>query len=226
MLSRFALATPLVLSVLAGLSHGALVATNFTVGVPSASSNRLTLSLLDDSTTTDLSGSFQAILDINQFTGAISSLELTTGNIATTDWTLMPTGVGTISTLNNSATVDTPAPPDPVIGNSFDSSAHQVIINSGTLLRNGGVMQDFSVTPLVIPGFGSGTITSTPGTGVFDISIRLGINSTQQILGQNLNVAGDLVATGQVSAVPEPTSIALFSLVCGRLAFCRRRASR
>lgn len=207
------------------IGNAALVNTTFSLVSPSAPTNELSLNLLDGATTTQLSGTFQATLDINQVTGVITSLELTGGSIVTTDWTMNVTGIGVVDGAGITATVDTPAPPSGVTGTAFNATENLVILNSGIVTAGGNPVQNFATEPLNIPGTGNGIITSTPNGGVFDISFNLPINSTQVIAGQNLLIVGNLVAEAQINAVPEPSSFCIWPVVLGGVTFARRRSS-
>ena len=206
-------------------SPAALVSTTFTLIAPSAPSNELSLTLLDGMDTTQLSGTFQATLDIDQVTGTITSIDMTAGSIVTSDWNMTVTGIGAVVGSGINATVDTPTPPGGVTGTTFNATQHQVILNTGLVTAAGNPVQDFATTPLPIPGTGNGTITSTLNGGVFDISLDMPINSTQVVAGQNLLIVGNLVGTAQVTAVPEPSSVFVLALFAAGFGLVRKRVA-
>jgi len=206
-----------------------IISVTMTLSTPSPTANRLALGFAGGNTTSDMSGTIIANIDINRVTGVISSLDFTGGLITTTNWT-MNTGFGPFSGTNIVATMDTTpaAPGSTVTAGSFNATEQLLILNGGIAsLPAAAFTQNFATTPLPIPGAGTGSLTSVLNNGVFDLAFSMPINNTQVLQGQNLTIVGSIVATGQVTAVPEPGSIMLCGLAAiGGLAVRRRAAVR
>lgn len=115
-----------------------------------------------------------------------------------------------------------------VTAGNFNATEQLLILNGGIAsLPAAAFTQNFATTPLNIPGAGTGSLTSTLNNGIFDLAFSMPINNTQVLQGQNLTIVGSIVATGQVTAVPEPGSIVLCGLAAiGGLAVRRRAAVR
>ena len=204
-----------------------IVGVTFGLTAPSATENRLALSLLGGSTFTDLTGTFYAEIDIDLTTGVVSSIDIISGSIVASDWSMI-TGIGTVSGTPSDATMDTIPALSAVTAGTFAADEQVISLIGGTVSAPGaGFSQDFAVDPLSIPGSGIGTISSTLNSGVFNLVFSLPIDDQQTIApGANLSILGSLVATGSVSAVPEPSSL---MLLCGSACvggFYRRRATR
>ena len=199
------------------------------LNTPSPTANRLALGFASGNTTSDMSGTIVANIDINRVTGVISSLDFTGGLITTTNWT-MNTTFGPLSGTNIVATIDTTpvAPGSSVSAGNFNATEQLLILNGGSVnLPAAEFTQNFATTPLNIPGAGTGSLTSVLNNGVFNLAFSMPINNTQVLQGQNLTIVGSLQATGQVTAVPEPGSIVLCGLAAiGGLAVRRRAAVR
>ena len=204
------------------LANAALVTTTLTFDTPTAAVNRLALTLLDGATTTDVSGTLIARLDMDTTTGVVTSLELDGGLVSTTDWSMTITGVGLTTGVGGVGTGDTTLPATLLAGNNFDATRHFVALTGGTVTP--GAAPTVNLAGTDIEGFGTGTLTSTLNGGVFDIVFSMQINDDEEVVGQNLNISGTLTARGQVVAVPEPSSslVLVGSLALG--AFYRRRS--
>jgi len=183
---------------------------------------------VSDDDTSNLSGNVLADLqidfdpfthDVNQVTG----LEFTGGTIyltETTEFLLDFTFLGDINAAGYliSGTLDTPNPPQPVSGTTFNASEHQLILNSGDfdVLGSGtvgGLFDPFTIDlatdPVVSSNNGTGTILisllSVDGlTATYQITLTMPINFNKQIFSNpsitmELYGVGSLVAQGQFS---------------------------
>ena len=206
-----------------------IISVTMTLNTPSPTANRLALGFAGGSATSDMSGTIIANIDINRVTGVISSLDFTGGLITTTNWT-MNTTFGPFSGTNIVATMDTTpaAPGSSVTAGNFNATEQLLILNGGTAnLPAAAFTQNFATDPLSIPGIGTGSLTSNLNNGVFNLAFSMPLNNTQVLQGQNLTIVGTIVATGQVTAVPEPGSIVLCGLAAiGGLAVRRRATVR
>ncbi len=206
-----------------------IISVTMTLSTPSPTANQLALGFAGGNTTSDMSGTIIASIDINRVTGVISSLDFTGGSISTTNWT-MGTTFGPFSGTNIVATMDTTpaAPGSSVTAGSFNATEQLLILNGGIAnLPAAAFTQNFATDPLSIPGVGTGSLTSTLNDGVFNLAFSMPINNTQVLQGQNLTIVGTMIATGKVTAVPEPGSIVLCGLAAiGGLAVRRRAAVR
>lgn len=211
------------------LARADIISVTMTLNTPSPNANRLALGFGGGNTTSDMSGTIVANIDINRVTGVISSLDFTGGLINTTNWT-MSTAFGPFTGTNIVATMDTipAAPGSSVTAGSLNATEQLLILNGGTAnLPDASFTQNFATTPLLIPGAGTGSMSSVLFDGKFLLAFSMPINNTQVIQGENLTIAGSLVARGQVTAVPEPGSIVLCGLAAiGGLAVRRRAAIR
>ncbi len=224
------------------LARAELVTFTLTLDAPSAAANRLTLSLLGGSATSDLAGDMSAQVEINRATGVISTWELlfsTTPSITSSNWsltagTLPGTAivVGAVSATNVTASMDTTAASSTVTAGTVPSSEQQLRLIGGTVVAPAiGFTDTFTpANSTDIPGLpapATAVLTSTlnAGLGVYDIVFNLPIGNNQNLgaPGADLNILGNVVARGTV-AVPEPTS-AVMLLVSGcAVAFRRRRS--
>jgi len=156
--------------------------------------------------------------DVNQ----VGGLEFTGGtiNFSNTGFTLDFGFLGTINASGSgiSATLDTPDPPQPVSGTTFNASEHQLILNSGTFYFTasgliGGTFEpftlDLSTDPVVTTNNGTGTILisllSVDGhTATYDIAFTMPIDFSEEIYSDPsiiLTLAGEgtLAAQGRFS---------------------------
>ncbi|MCA9133329.1 MAG: hypothetical protein KDA45_09250 [Planctomycetales bacterium] len=201
-----------------------------TLDAANSSTNQLSL-LIAGATpaTTDLSGTIDAAIDIDWGTGAITGLELTGGTITSTPWSITIPLVGTAQSSGVGATTDTPSPPGGVTGTTFTASEHQLILNSGEVTLNGASIAggNFGTTPLEIDGTGDGTLTATAAAGgAYDIFLSMRVDQQESVGGVPLQIAGNVVARGTVTAIPEPASCLLLSLAGCAALFQRRRSQR
>ena len=194
-------------------ARAALVATTLTLDAATATENRIGLNfpVLGAATTTDISGTIEATIDIDQMTGVITSIDLTGGSIAFTDWTL-DTPIGTFTGTGTTGTTNTPTPPGLVVGSMFNAADHQVLLTGGVV--NPG---NNNVAGTEVNGSGMGTLVANLNGSVFDVVLTLPVNETNTELGTTLVITGNVVARGQIAVVPEPSSsLALCGLlVCG-----------
>lgn len=199
---------------------------------PNALTNTLDLTLEvpvlgNSSDTTEVSGSILARIDIDPETGLISSLELLSGDLSGTPVnfsnSVLLLGSYDLSTSVLGGTVDTLAPPAPVIAQQTAAELHQLIINSGTLTGSATALGtttpvglDFSTTPVL----GTGPVgdfaviasipnplASTDTSAVFDLIFSYPIELTQEVdIGISVSVFanGNVNALGQVSLPIEP----------------------
>ena len=202
------------------VSQAALVTTVLTLDAtvgdgPAPSDNRLNLSFLTGTATTDLSGTMIADIEINQVTGEIDFFNFVGGSMIGTAWSM----TGLASSTASTATADTIPAFSDVTGTSFNAAENRIRLLSGT------------VSPGAIPlagtdieGSGTGMITSTLNGGVFDIFFTMNIDDSETIPPSTLGIVGTVVARGTITAVPEPTcAIALTGLIAGVLLRRRRR---
>jgi len=212
----------------------ATVSTIFTLDPATAAANRLTLSIGGGSADTDLSGTIDALIEIDFATGVISSLEFVGGGITTTDWLIASVpalGGASLETEGSTATADSTPPltgVDPA-GN-FDATEHLILLTGGTTtarnvpLTDGPVETSLANTP--IPGTGTGTLLATRSGDQFDLVLTMNINETLSLVDQDLNILGSVVAQGSITAIPEPAmSFALCGAVAGLCLTRRRRVS-
>jgi hypothetical protein len=156
--------------------------------------------------------------EVSQVTG----LEFTGDTISLSD-SYHQLDFGILGTINASGsdisgTLDTPDPPQPVSGTTFNASQHQLILNSGTFYFTAsglisGTFEPFtlelSTYPVVTTNNGTGTILisllSVDGlTATYDITFTMPIDFEEQIYSDptiilTLAGAGTIVARGQFS---------------------------
>ena len=136
-LNHFALG--LVLSVCGGsIARAELVTFTLNLDAPSVASNRLNLALLGGSTTSDLTGTMSALVDINRATGVISTWELlfngASPSITSSDWTLTAGApVGAVNGTNIRASMDTTVPASTVSGGTVPAAEQQIRLVAGTV---------------------------------------------------------------------------------------------
>lgn len=157
--------------------------------------------------------------DVSQITG----LEFTGGTIDLTEDTVFELDfsiLGDIDAIgtNISGTLDTPDPPQPVSGTTFNASEHQLILNNGDFDVAGtgtvGGLFDpftfyFSTDPAVSSNTGTGTILisllSVDGhTATYQITLTMPVDFNKQIFSNpsitmELYGVGSLMAQGQFS---------------------------
>lgn len=232
-LNHFTLA--LVLSICGGsIARAELVTFTLNLDAPSAAGNRLNLALLGGATTTDLTGTMSALVDINRATGIISTWELlfngASPSITSSDWTLTAAApVGAVNGTNIRASMDTTVVASTVTAGTVPATEQQIRLVAGTVTAPAiGFTDTFLPTApdsVDIPGTAPVTITSTlnAGLGAYDIVFRMPINNSQNIApGADLLITGTVIARGQI-AVPEPTSALLLCITGSVFAFRRRR---
>lgn len=209
-----------------------LVTFTLTLDAPSAAGNRLNLSLLGGATTSDLTGTFNAQVDIDRVTGVVSSLDLLDVGVPTitsSDWVINAAMIGQVNGTGILATMDTNGAPSAVTGGTFLASQQRLRLIAGSVTIPSILYSDtFSTTNTVnIPGIdapGTGSLIATldAGMGLFNLVFTLPINNSQEIQpGADLQIVGNVVARGQIMAVPEPGSLAGLG-VLGCLVVSRR----
>jgi hypothetical protein len=207
-------------------SQAATVSTVLTFDTPSSTSNRLTLALPDVSTTTDVSGTIVATLEMDINTGVIQSIELTGGSLTSSDWSMTTAALApAVASLDLAATGSVGTGDSDssttVTGTSFDATEHYLLLTGGSVALNPPIAAAVDLLDTEIRGNGNGTLTSTLNGGFYDIVFSMDIDDQHDLSGLPLQITGNLVARGQVSAVPEPTSFLALASAAG--AFLVRR---
>ncbi|MBN1844756.1 MAG: hypothetical protein JW810_03665, partial [Sedimentisphaerales bacterium] len=158
---------------------------------------------------------------VTQQVQAVTGLEFDGGRIALTDISFVlnyfPLGTVAASGTGMAATVDTPAPPGPVTGDSFPTDPHEVIFNEGSIhaygtgLLTGVVDIDFDLAqdPATVTSQTDGTIqltllSQTATTAAYTAHLILPANFEMVLLDDPENqiliemyTVGTIRATGQ-----------------------------
>jgi hypothetical protein len=224
----------------ATVARAELVTATFTLDPPNAPTNVLALTTLGGTGFSEISGTMSLTFDIDPTSGAISSIFINSANISGTDFTiplgalgsLDGTGLGSDAGTTNSATS----------GGTFNAANHFLQLNAGLISGSGAIGGALGAPinlatdgPAPIVGNGTGTVTTSAlGGGLFDVTVSIPFDTTVTVftdpgLGDvDLNVLGTLVSSGQlqVSAVPEPSSIAVLGCLAVVTGVARRRIGR
>jgi len=204
-----------------GTSLAAPVTTVLTLDAPGAD-NRLELTINDASTTSDLTGTVDAEIEINRITGEITSFQFVGGDLLSTGWSMTPTiddvGPVPVSTTDSMAIAGTTPDTSAVNSGTFDPEDHFLELTSGTISPGPEPLAGTEIA-----GGGIGTINSTRNGDQFDIVLSMGINDIEDFSGAELSIVGNMVARGSVTAIPEPSSHVLLVGVGICLANRRRR---
>ncbi len=235
MRNRFLAASLIVLLAQCSSVNAAIVSTVLTLDGPSPAANTMGLQFVipgDPVTPVGtpaqalLSGTMFADIDIDLVTGVISSVELTGGNMLSTGWTVTGVpGLGSISATDSNATAGTVInanpPPDfrTVTGSTFDATGHFIRLTSGVATPG-----DVSLADTFIEGSGLGTITSTLNNGQHEIVFSMNVNDTEPFPGGlNLQITGTVLGRTQITAIPEPSGLAMLLAIGGISLYRRRR---
>ncbi len=213
---------PLWLSLL-GVAHAVPVQIDLSVSGGQATYNRLTVKIdpgsgMDDTKTSDLSGTLPATLDINPQTGTATVMTLSNGRLHGTNMTFSRSipflANYTINVSGMSARVETITPPGTVnpANGQFAANQHRFLIDQGSITGStGGIVlgsntinESFSPSsPATGTGTGNGTVTLVPtgDSGRFrnynvTMIMDVGINDTFDASGTEVTVTG----TGKVRA--------------------------
>ena len=137
---------------------------------PGVNTMNVTLSAvgIEDEQDSDLSGTVNAILEIDPATDQVSELTLTTGDLTATDmdFSLGPFGVIAEVSLSGIKGVIATSPEglvDAATG-QFDGALHQITLNQGAISGtsiSGDVRENFSQSPVSGTGSGIGMVTIT-----------------------------------------------------------------
>ncbi|QDT02261.1 hypothetical protein K227x_06340 [Rubripirellula lacrimiformis] len=230
---RFLLAALAIAVSACSTSQAAIVTTELTFDTPDSVNNTLDLSLFGSTAETQITGKIIALLEINTSTGVISSFKLDGGSLTTSAWTMnIPVANMSLDTsvANGTGGSDTGDPINTfseVTGSTFDATHHFIHLTSGTVEVTTVAPASTDTLELDntdIPGIGNGTITSTLNGGVYDIVFSMDIDDMQELSpGASLLISGGLLARGQVTAVPEPTSAVALAGIVGACVLYRRR---
>ncbi|WP_182870699.1 PEP-CTERM sorting domain-containing protein [Stieleria mannarensis] len=212
--------------------HGATVRTILTLDPSTPTVNTLDLALSAGgfpigSSVTELSGTINAEIEIDFETGVISSLNLTGGDLISSDWTMenVPTGnpndpteTMTLNAVGTTATADTTPASSAVNGGAFSGTEHLILLTGGTVSP-----VNVTLAGTEISGSGTGTLTATKSGDLYDLFFSMGISDTETLAGGDLAITGTMVARGTVTAIPEPTAALALSFAVAGIVLRRRR---
>lgn len=172
-------------------------------------------------TTTTLSGTVEAALDIDNTLGETSELTLGNGNITASDFSLsgsvlfsgFPIGTYNVNATNLAANLFTTIPPGSVTSSTgeFAASQHKFSINQGGITGTASgqaINETFSPSnPFEGIGNGQGSVTLTPTTSDslyqnYDITVILpGVSISDTITaGTTITVTANATGTGDIKA--------------------------
>ncbi len=238
---------PLLALAIAGLAPASAQSAygRLTLSAPDPTHNRFTVTIsgaLNDSDTSDVSGTLGVALDANAGTGATSAFFIDGGNLAMQDMSF--SGVGwSLNATNLAGTAVTDSPPGVVSptagGGTFSGALHRLIIHRGGIAGTVFTMpvsETFTrSSPLEGNGTGTGVLTVTPGSAtsyhqLFNVVMTMPVDFTQEevVSGQTIyiRVQGTMRATGTVAApLYTPQEIAAWTFNTGATSAERRAAS-
>lgn len=155
---------------------------------PSSIDVTLRVGGLADVDTTQISGTVEALIDIDLATNEVSELRFYEGEIAASDLTFIygfyPAFGQRVRTLSvQGVPLDRVAP---VVNGEVDAAQFLLNMNDGQLSTDGSLAADgtseLSEEPLVFPGSGTGTVAVVRnGDGSYSITTQLPIQGTQMV---------------------------------------------
>jgi len=166
--------------------------------------------------TTTVTGVLNTQINANPASGASTAFTISGGNLAMTNMSfvlkLLFITIANINTTNMAGTVYTTVPPGAatatVNGGTFDAALHRFLINQGTITGTAlgtPISLDFSSSPLVGQGMGTGSITLVPGassathrTCLATMILPIDFTDSQVLSGVpvSLRVKGSIKAVG------------------------------